>query len=457
MKLKAKFNQWRLGSADANSQAPPTTASTKTHARKLSKSIQARVARQASSIATLGSRVGRNEKRGTEAAVVATDRDLSVSATTAATLNLSLVNRTSSNNVNAYVTGLAIDNSYRFVLIQSDGRTPYYPSSPSSVGSPLAVNCAIPLGPPGSSKIVTIPRIAGGRIWFSIDSSLTFRLNPGPGLVEPSVSNPSDPNYKLNWGFCEFTFNNFQLFANISYVDFVSIPIALNLINTAGAKQSVIGIPKNGLQRVVQGLIDQNAKDGKGWDKLVVRASNGSVLRALSPNTGIVMDSSLFQGYYDAYVNAIWDKYSRAPLTVDTQAQWGTVSAYVSNNLLTFANIGSFAKPSAKDIFSCSTGPFAAYPVNTDAMGNLTARLAAGLNRSTLLEVSKHPAESLRAYYQGAGGVTNHYSRVVHAVNGDGRGYAFPYDDVGASGSQDLAGAVSDGAPKILEVVVGGY
>ncbi|KAH7319364.1 glucanase B [Rhexocercosporidium sp. MPI-PUGE-AT-0058] len=381
------------------------------------------------------------------------------STTTNQTLTLSLVNRTSFRNVNAYVTGLAIDNNYRFVLIQSDGHTPYYPESPSSTGSPLSANCTIPLGPPGFSTPVTIPRIAGGRIWFCINDTLTFLLNPGPGLVEPSVSNPSDLNYGKNWGFCEFTFNAFQLFANISYVDFVSIPIALNLTNTSGGTQSVTGIPRDGLQRVCDGLVAQNSRDGKGWDRLIVRGKDGSILRALSPNTGIVMDGSLFQGYYDAYVNAVWDRYKYDSLTVDTQAQWGILTAKVDPNtgLLTFTSVGAFAKPSARDIFSCSTGPFAGYPVNTAVMGNLTARIAAALNRSTLLEENVQPGREVGAYYAGGGGVTNHYSRVVHAVNGDARGYAFPYDDVGASGTIDLAGAVWDGSPEVLEVVVGGY
>ncbi|KAK0104463.1 hypothetical protein ONS95_004752 [Cadophora gregata] len=381
------------------------------------------------------------------------------SATTNPTLNISIVNRTSFQSVNAYVTGLAINNGYRFVLIQSDGHTPYYPESPSSTGAPLAANCSIALGPPGSSTSVTIPRIAGGRIWFCINDTLTFLLNPGPGLVEPSVSNPSDKNYGKNWGFCEFTFNDFQLFANISYVDFVSIPVAMNLRSASGARQSVTGIPRDGLQRVCDGLVAQNARDGKGWDRLIVRGKDGSILRALSPNTAMVMDGSLFQGYYDAYVNAIWEKYKTTALYVDTQAQWGTLTAKVdaSTNRLTFPSIGAFSKPSARDIFSCSTGPFAGYPTNTEAMGNLTARLAAALNRSTLLEDNMQPERSAAAYYTGGGGVTNHYSRVVHAVNGDGRGYAFPYDDVGASGSSDLAGAVWDGNPSVFEVVLGGY
>ena len=85
-----------------------------------------------------------------------------------ATLNFALVNNTTSSTVFAAVTGQAIDNNNALLLLQSDGKTPYYPTSPSSTGTPLAENCAIPLGPPGSTTTVTIPHIAGGRIWFSL-------------------------------------------------------------------------------------------------------------------------------------------------------------------------------------------------------------------------------------------------------------------------------------------------
>ncbi|WP_194915464.1 beta-1,3-glucanase family protein [Catenulispora rubra] len=121
------------------------------------------------------------------------------SAATASTLSVALKNNTTSNTVYAFVTGLAIGNN-ALVLLESDGRTLYYPTSPSSTGTPLGANCAIPLGGPGSTTTITIPQLAGGRVWFSIGSPLTFLLNPGPALVEPSVSNPSDPN--INAGAC---------------------------------------------------------------------------------------------------------------------------------------------------------------------------------------------------------------------------------------------------------------
>ncbi|MCJ1405345.1 hypothetical protein MMC11_008572 [Xylographa trunciseda] len=369
---------------------------------------------------------------------------------TSSTLNIALQNQTTSSTVYAYITGSAINNNNALFLLQSDGKTYYYPKSPSSNGSPLAQNCAIPLGPPGSTINVTIPQIAGGRVWFSIGSTLTFLVNPGPGLVEPSVTNPSDPNINTSWDFCEFTFNSAQLFANISYVDFVCLPVALTLTNTSGGTQHVSGMSSNGLATVCAGLTAQTTKDGAGWSSLIVN-HNGSAVRALSPNNGIVMNSSLFSGYYQPYVNQVWSKYSNSALSVNTQAQWGTVTGQVVSNLLTFSGVGSFAQPAARDIFSCGTGPFAGGSVE---MGALTARISAAFNRSTMLTDTDLPSENPSSYYQNA--ITNHYARIVHAANLDGRGYAFPYDDVGPSGGIDESGAVSDGSPKLWTIAVGG-
>lgn len=118
---------------------------------------------------------------------------------TSNTLEIALQNQTTSSTVYAYITGQAIDKNNALFLLQSDGKTDYYPASPSSTGAALAKNCAIPLGAPGNTVAVTIPHLAGSRIWFSVDNTLTFLLNPGPALVEPSVTNPSDPNINISW------------------------------------------------------------------------------------------------------------------------------------------------------------------------------------------------------------------------------------------------------------------
>lgn len=386
-------------------------------------------------------------------------------STTPSTMQIALQNNTTSATLYAYVTGLDLNNNNAVWLLQSDGVTGYYPANPSANQSPLSANVSIVVGGPGSVRTVTIPQLAGARIWYCQDAELTFLLNigsGGPGLVEPSVTNTSDPNYKLRWDFSEFTFNSTQLFANITYVDFVSIPVALQLTTTDGtAAQTVEGMPSNGLDTVCEALQAQQKVDCAGWDQLVVQISSSSAgtsnLRALSPNNGLIMNNTLFPNYFDAYVDQVWSQYATTSVSVDTQAQWGTVTGQVdSSGGLTFSGVGTFPKPSTADIFSCSTGAFAAYATNTDEMGNLTARLSAALNRTTLLAYASQPdgVTSASAYYQTA--VTNHYARIVHAANLDGRGYAFPYDDVAPDNGADQSGAVSSGAPSVLTVYIGG-
>jgi Beta-1,3-glucanase/Carbohydrate binding module (family 6) len=366
--------------------------------------------------------------------------------TMVATLDVLLKN-TTSGTLYAFVKG---NLNGQLCIIQSDGRTQYFPPSPSNTVQPLAVDCAISVGPPGSTKTLQIPQLSASRIYFSVDKPLRFFLNPGPALVEPSVTNASDPNLNTVWGFAELTLNSQQLYANISYVDFVSIPIALSLTNAAGQVKSVTGISRDGLNTVCNKLQQQHQSDGAGWDQLIVKTPSGQNLRALSPNLGRVAAAWLFNGYFEPYVSQVWEKYKITPLTVDTQSSFGVVNGQVSNNALTFAGLGSFAPPSTGDIFSNSTGPFV---TNTAAMAALTPRIAASLARSTLLLTDSIP-EDPSFFYKNP--ITDHYSRILHEVNIDGRGYAFPYDDVMKSGGPDQSGAVFDPNPALLTITVGG-
>jgi hypothetical protein len=372
---------------------------------------------------------------------------------TADTVSFSIKNNTGSDTVYAFVTGQAINNGNALMLLESDGETPYYPASPSAVGSPLAANCAIPLNASGGSPItITVPQLAGARLWFSIGTPITFLLNPGPGLVEPSVTNSSDPNIDIQWDFAEFTYNAAELFANISMVDFACIPIGLTLTDTSGNTQTVSGLPAGGLDTVCSGLKAQQAADGNPWTDLIV-TSNGANLRALSPQNGIVYNSSLLSGYYDDYVTAVWDMYGSTTLAVDTQASYGTVTGQVTGGLLTFPGVGSFARPAAADIFSCATGPFSTAGASGEVLA-IIPRLAAAFNRSTLLIDSNQPdGENPARYYANA--TTNHYARIVHATETGGLGYAFPYDDVTPGGGVNQAGPVSSGSPALLSVTVG--
>lgn len=372
---------------------------------------------------------------------------------TPSTVTFSVQNNTKSDTVYAFVTGQALDNNDALMLLESDGQTPYYPSSPSATGSPLGANCAIPLSASGGAPTtITVPHLAGARLWFSIGSPLTFLLNPGPELVEPSVTNSSDPNIDVAWDFVEFTYNSTQLFANITMVDFTCIPVALSLTDTSGGTQSVAGLPAGGLDQVCSGLSAQQAADGNPWGDLIV-TSGGQNLRALGPQNGMVTNPSFLSGYYDDYASQVWSMYESTTLTIDTQASYGTVTGQVSGGQLTFPGVGSFAQPSTADIFSCASGPFNTAGAS-DEVKAIIPRLAAPFNRSTLLIDSNQPdGENPADYYTNA--VTNHYARIVHATSQDGRGYAFPYDDVAPTGGADQSGAVSSGSPDQLTVTLG--
>lgn len=391
-----------------------------------------------------------NEKR------VATDQQQVLAEAVPGTLQLALQNRSSSSNAFAYITGLALERNNTPLFVQSDGRSIYYPTAPSQVQSALQADVAIPLGAPGNTVNVYIPKIAGGRIWFSIDGRLTFLLNPGPAVVEPSVSNPSDPNFNINWTFCEFTYNDAQLFANISYVDFVSVPVSLSLTNTQGNTQTVPGMSASGFQTIVNELRAQAQRDVHHgpWDKLIYEA-NGQPLRVISPNNLLVGNPNAWDGYWDAYTNAVWQKFRNEDITINTQAAAGNLTGRVQGDELQLGEAGSFSAPSARDIFSCSTGSFATG--SNQARNAVIPRLAAAFNRSILLSTpgDQFPnGSNPSAYYNDE--TTNHYSRIVHQAQRDGRGYAFPYDDVVPDGGQDVAGTVYDGSPRLFTIAVGG-
>lgn len=249
----------------------------------------------------------------------------------------------------------------------------------------------------------------------------------------------------------EFTYNHDQLYANISYVDFVGFPIALTLVTSNGEEKKVLGLSRSGPEQIASGLQEQEAKDGQKWSDLVVKDDAGKILRILSPNQGIVLNPNLLAGYFESYIDEVWSHYHDHCITVDTQCHFGNVEGKVSDDCLVFGD-QKFTKPSTRDVFNASSGPFQTGP---DAKRNaIIPRLNAEFNRSTMLCCGKFPSENPHDYYKLD--VTNHYARLVHQANVDGRGYAHPYDDVAPSGGGDSSGFVNDGAPKVLKIMIGG-
>lgn len=72
--------------------------------------------------------------------------------------------------------------------------------------------------------------------------------------------NPSDPNRDVDFGFAEFTLDGAQIYANVSFVDFVPrVPIGLLLHCGANGRavQRVAGTAPDGVQRLAEKLREQ--------------------------------------------------------------------------------------------------------------------------------------------------------------------------------------------------------
>lgn len=366
------------------------------------------------------------------------------------TCELALENR-GSGTLNAYVTGREFGTD-KWVLLRADSSL-YHLEEPAAPETPLPVDCAIPVN---ESTVLTLPRMYGARVYFVHEDTLDFFVNPGPSLVEPAFAHPEDPNYSKVWSFCEFTFNDFQLFVNISYVDLVTaLPIGLTLVGND--THTVAELPDGAVDRIADELAAQADRDGQPWNDLVLRDAGGSVLRAVSPQSVMAPyfdrpDEMPFRDHWNAYIDETWSKYRDTDLLVDNQGGRGVFTGRVVDDVLTFEGGHTFVKPESRDIFTCDHGPFTNNPDDPDDKKGILARLAAAFNRSTILDVSEQPNGATAAdYYQHA--ETNHWARAVHEHSPIG--YAFPYDDVRPDGQPDESGAAHDENPQRLTIHAG--
>ncbi|GAA4893220.1 beta-1,3-glucanase [Stackebrandtia albiflava] len=365
-----------------------------------------------------------------------------------ATCELALENR-SGGTLRAYVTGREFGTG-RWVLLRADSSV-YHLTEPPAPLTPLPVDCAIPVG---SSTVLTLPRMFGARIYFVRDDTLQFYVNPGPALVEPAFATPADPNFSKTWSFCEFTFNDVQLFANISYVDLVTaLPIGLTLVGDG--THTVAALPDGAVGRIADELAAQAGRDGQPWDDLIIR-DGGQVLRIISPQNLMAphfdQPNMPFRGYWEGYVDQVWNHYRGNDLRVDVQGGGGVYTGRVVGDVLEFNGGHRFGRPSSKDVFTCNHGPFTNNPSDPDPKKGILARLAAAFNRSTIHSVPDQPNGATAADYYGHQ-VTNHWARAVHAHAPIG--YAFPYDDVRPDGQPDQSGAAHDGNPRRFTVHAG--
>lgn len=374
--------------------------------------------------------------------------------TSSGMLPLALVNNLAGGAVNAYVTGLDAQN--HLVMLQADG-TFYYPTANANIGTPQAitVNCAIPLGAQGSTTHITIPGyISAARVWFAEGTLEFFTVysasSGGPALVEPSSVNPSDPSAGVNWGFVELT-NTEQggLYANISYVDFVGLPLGMNLQCGNGPTQTAEGLSATAVASLCSSLKAQGQKDGQPWGDLCMVNAAGDPLRVIAPSDYVASNPSAFSNYWTDYINEVWSHYGSNKLTINTQAAAGDVNCTAVGSQITCEGDNrGYDQPNALDIFGCNGGPFGILAGDNDIHYAVVPRLCAAFNRGTLLVEggNMQPGVAATSYYTSM--PSNWYSKFVHALEIDGKGYAFPYDDVNPDAGVDQVSSLLTTPPQ---------
>lgn len=312
---------------------------------------------------------------------------------------------------------------------------------------PVSAPDASILGPTnGHSITVEVPKLSG-RMYFSYNKKLNFKLVPGPGLVQPAVQNPTDPNRDTLFNWTEYTLNDNGLWINSTQVDMFSAPYTVGAVGPDGITHTTGALKSGGYQEFFRQLQSQPGE----WANLIqTRAGDNTILRALSPLYGIET-AMLPPTILDDYINRVWQKYSTETLTITPNKDQPNVkySGKVSGGKMIFTDTSgsvviSYDKPDSDSVLGCHRKLDAP---NDFIRGPISRTLCAGYHRGTLFANPNQPDSNDSLFYRDT--VTNQYDRIIHEQMADGKAYAFAFDDVGNHES-----LVSTAAPRSAQMVI---
>lgn len=287
----------------------------------------------------------------------------------------------------------------------------------------------------------SFPKIISARLYISFSQPVYLHINPGapPGMREPSVTNPSDPNYRTIFDKFEWTYDAAGLHANTTCVDFFCLPLQFEMKDGA-TSVGALGFSSS-RAAVVQAL------EASPWLK-----SLKTPYRFYAPatdNPGVSFPAA----YFDSYIDYCWTYYRTHTLTITGIAGGaGFTAAGTVQNLggvdtlvLTVqgtAETHTIQKPTSSQVFACNGdgvfNPAGSPGMDFDRDGFLKVEVASALNR-TVMHLAPTPPDfsewsAVGNYYQQNGlpadvFKTNIYSQILHQLAIDHLVYGYPYDD----------------------------
>ncbi|MBE7181465.1 MAG: hypothetical protein INR71_09700 [Terriglobus roseus] len=186
-------------------------------------------------------------------------------------------------------------------------------------------------------------QFAAGQLSF-----YTLLNSQGVTLVAPDPMNPTDPASTILWSFVEMTYSSVAgLFANLSFVDFLGLPVGMSLLSPSGATiRSVAGTQAGAMASVCSALTQKASVEGVPWDKLCEYGSGGDLLRVDSPGKYIAArDGTAFETYWDAYVQEVWARYASEPLYIDAQNDLGVLECSTASGKCLFLLVSICLSP----------------------------------------------------------------------------------------------------------------
>jgi len=360
--------------------------------------------------------------------------------------------------MSAYVVGT--DANHELVVLLPSGE--WYHPHPISTTTPewLNVNITHQLKGQGQSTSLEIPgTLISGRIYIS-SGGLRFGsvlIAGRPAAVLPDWNNANDPSSQFTWSYIELTTSELGTTVDISYVDFVSLPLGIQMQCTANRTMRVRGINSTAVGVICNQLANFATQD-QPWNHLCSSSSDRKVLRVMSPGKYIAIAPGAFRGYYEGYVDKVYPLYSSSKtLYIDGQTNSSIpIACKVVNDRLDCSGASrTFPKPSTEEIFSCSSTLSVGIRDNS-IVKTVIPRLCAAFQRSTLLldGGDNQPYLSASNYY--TANVTNRYAQLVHANEPDSLGYAFPFDDVHPTRDEDASGTMYCAKAVSLTITVDG-
>lgn len=302
--------------------------------------------------------------------------------TTTGALTIELINNMDSDRIHAYIQTTDPDNG-RTLLVNAASMvyTPVVNNKNSIIPQD---DCSIQIGGKGSKVVITMPvDMIQGRIYIA-DGELDIGVVGSPSgysIQNPTFQNPGDNSFNTSFGFIEANQDKDCLYVNPSYVDFVGIPLGVELV-TDTETVGVSGLPVNGVNRVCEQLEDAQKDDTHPWSKLCLKDDAGKPVRVISP-THAPED---FSDYFDGYIDEVWTSITANGIKFDLQDTLPPVSCSVSGeteSMICDRTPFPFPKLTSFDIWGCSDGAFAQTP--DECHNHIAGRFCAGFHRATLL------------------------------------------------------------------------